>query len=261
MRFFRALPTLLRVGWSEMTAYRAEMVVWILSATLPLVMMALWNAAAESASLPGFSPTEVTRYFTVMLVVRQLTGMWFVWEFNQQVRTGTLSPQLLRPMHPLAWAFAETLAAIPWRMIVLAPLVAAVFVWRPEIAFLPGFAQGTGFLASITLAWALAWATQVVFGCLAFWFEQALGAWQAWFFLWGLFGGYIVPLALMPPSVGTAARWLPFHATIGAPVEVLLGLAPVGPTLALQAAWVAVFGLLAGAMWRSGVRRYGAVGA
>ncbi len=69
MRFLRALPTLLRVGWSEMTAYRAEMVVWILSATLPLVMMALWNAAAESASLPGFSPTEVTRYFTVMLVV------------------------------------------------------------------------------------------------------------------------------------------------------------------------------------------------
>lgn len=261
MRFFRALPTLLRVGWSEMTAYRAEMVVWILSATLPLVMMALWNAAAESAELPGFSPTEVTRYFTVMLVVRQLTGMWLIWEFNQQVRTGSLSTQLLRPMHPLAWSFAETLAALPWRMIVLAPLVLGVFLWRPEIAFVPNFEQGAGFVASLTLAWALAWATQIVFGCLAFWFEQALGAWQAWFFLWGLFGGYIVPLTLMPPSIGAAARWLPFHATIGAPVEVLLGIAPVGPTLVLQAGWVAAFSVLAVLMWRHGVRRYGAVGA
>lgn len=261
VRALRAMPALLRVGAAEMTAYRAEMVVWILSATLPLVMMALWGAAAEAADLPGFGSVEVARYFTVMLVVRQLTGMWLVWEFNQQVRTGTLSPQLLRPMHPLWWAFAETVAAIPWRMIVLAPIVVALFVWRPEIAWVPDLAHGGAFLVSLTLAWGLGWAIQCAFSMLAFWFDEALGAWQAWFFLWGLFGGYLVPQALMPASVRAVAAWLPFRATIGAPVEVLLGLAPIGEVLALQALWLGVFAAVATLAWRAGIRRYGAVGA
>lgn len=261
LRALRAFPTLLRVGAAEMTAYRAEMVVWILSATLPLVMMALWDAAARATDLPGFGPVEVARYFTVMLVVRQLTGMWLVWEFNQQVRSGTLSPQLLRPLHPLWWAFAETLAAVPWRLVVLAPLVAALLVWRPEIAWMPPPEALLGFLGSLTLAWALGWAIQCCFAMLAFWFEEALGAWTAWFFLWGLFGGYLVPLDLMPGAVAEVARLLPFRATIGAPVEVLLGSADVLPTLGLQAAWLAAFSLLAGWMWRAGLRRYGAVGA
>jgi ABC-2 type transport system permease protein len=260
-RALRALPALLRVGAASITAYRAEMVVWILSATLPLVMMALWDAASREVELPGFGPVEVARYFAVMLVVRQLTGMWLVWEFNHQVRTGSLSPQLLRPLHPLWWAFAETVAAIPWRMAVLAPLMVGLIAWRPEIAWSPAPTHLAGFAASLVLAWSLGWAIQSCFAMLAFWFDEALGAWNAWFFVWGLFGGYLVPLDLMPDAVGAVARWLPFRATIGAPVEVLLGLAPVGPTLALQTAWLAAFGLLARGMWRAGVARYGAVGA
>ena len=64
MRLLRAAPVLLRIAWAEMFAYRAEMVVWILGTTLPLVMLALWDAAAEGGALPGFTTGEVARYFT-----------------------------------------------------------------------------------------------------------------------------------------------------------------------------------------------------
>ena len=33
----RAFPTLLRVGFADAVAYRAEMLVWILATTMPLV--------------------------------------------------------------------------------------------------------------------------------------------------------------------------------------------------------------------------------
>ncbi len=262
MRILRALPTLLRVAAAEMTAYRAEMVIWILSATLPLVMLALWNAASAAGPLEGFGQTEFTRYFTVTLVVRQLTGAWIVWELNQQIRTGSLSPMLLRPMSPMWWALAETVAALPWRALVLLPIVAGVAVWRPEVLFVPDPVRALAFVVSVGLAFLVAWFVQCLFGTLAFWIEQSLGLWQAWFFVWALLAGYVVPLPLLPPGVREAAAWLPFHASLGAPVELLLGIgAPIAQVLAVQTAWVALFGALAAALWSAGVRRYGAVGA
>ena len=46
-RALRALPTLVRVGFAEAVAYRAEMLVWLLSTTMPLVMLALMTAVAR----------------------------------------------------------------------------------------------------------------------------------------------------------------------------------------------------------------------
>ena len=37
----RALPTLFRIGFAEAVAYRAEFFVWILSTTMPLIMLAI----------------------------------------------------------------------------------------------------------------------------------------------------------------------------------------------------------------------------
>ena len=44
LRGFRAVPALMRIGFAEAVAYRAEFVIWMLSTTLPLVNLALWSA-------------------------------------------------------------------------------------------------------------------------------------------------------------------------------------------------------------------------
>lgn len=261
IRIVRAFPTLLRVAVAEMVAYRAEMIIWILTSTLPLVMLALWNAAAANGPLQGFGQVEFARYFAVTLLVRQLTGVWVLWEMNHLIRTGGLSPQLLRPMNPLWWQFAETLAAIPWRLLVLGPVLGAVALWRPEIVFAPSLVQSLGFAISLAFALLVAWFVQCLFGALAFWFDQSLGLFQVYFFVWALLGGYVVPLPLLPEAVADVAMYLPFHASLGAPVEVLLGVAPVGPTLLVQGAWVLALGVASSLVWRAGIKRYGAVGA
>ena len=40
-----AFPTLLRVGMAETLAYRAEFLVWMLTTTLPLVMMGITSGS------------------------------------------------------------------------------------------------------------------------------------------------------------------------------------------------------------------------
>jgi ABC-2 type transport system permease protein len=208
-----------RVAVAGMVAYRAEMVIWILSATLPLVMLALWDAAATAGPLAGFGQTDFARYFTVTMIVRQLTGAWIVWELNYAVRSGTLSPQLLRPVNPLIYNLFETLAAIPWRLLVLIPLVGGLVAWRPEVVFAPVWWRVPLFAFSILLAFAVAWLVQALFGMLAFWFDQAIGIFSVHFALWSFFSGYIIPMALLPDSVAKLARWLPFYSSLGAPVD------------------------------------------
>lgn len=258
----RAWPTMLRVGMAEMIAYRAEMVVWILTSTLPLVMLALWSAAVEGGAIQGMGSTEIGRYFAATLVVRQVTGAWVVWELNQMIRTGSLSPQLLRPVNPLLFNLAETLAAIPIRLAVLLPLL-LLLVWsRPELVFLPGPTAALLGGISMLLALALAWLVQVIFGLLAFWLDQSTGLFNLWFAAWGLLSGYLVPLSLLPSGLLAVARYLPFAASLSIPVELLTESGRCGPEmLAVQLGWVALAGLLARWLWHRGLRRYGAVGA
>ena len=89
-RTLRAYPALLRVGFAGALAYRAEMIVWMLTTTMPLVSLALWNAVAEDGPVGRFDQRGFGAYFLATLVVRQLTGSWLVWELNMEIRSGSL---------------------------------------------------------------------------------------------------------------------------------------------------------------------------
>ena len=65
----RAMPTMLRVGLAETIAYRAEMIVWILTTTMPLVMLALWTSVAAEAPFAGFTELDFVAYYLAALRV------------------------------------------------------------------------------------------------------------------------------------------------------------------------------------------------
>ncbi len=251
-----------RIAFGELVAYRGEMLIWILTTSLPLVMLALWEAAAQAGPVQGYAAADFARYFAFTLVIRQFTGAWLLWELNHQIRTGGLSPLLLRPLNPLYNNLIQTLCAIPFRMVVLFPIL-TIFAWfRPEIAKVPSLEQLVFGFFSLVLAFILSWLIQACMGLLSFWFEQSTGLFTFWLVLYSLFGGYVIPLELLPQLANTIANYLPFQATLAAPVELLLGLrADPVHTLLVQAAWVGLFGVLTWALWNRGIRRYGAVGA
>lgn len=260
----RALPEMFRIGFADLVAYRAAMVIWILSATMPLIMLALWNTVVTEAPLAGFGPTEITRYFAATLVVRQLTSAWLVWHLNWLIRTGGLSPRLLRPVNPLIWEGVEMLAAMPLRLVVLAPMVVGLVLWRPELLAWPGAAAMGLFVVSVALAWLLGFLIQALFGCLAFWLDQSDGIFGTWFAAWMLFSGYVAPLALFPEPMQAVLRWLPFRGMLAVPVELLAGqLAPTDALLdiGIQLGWVGLCALALRFAWSAGLRRYGAFGA
>ena len=119
------------------------------------------------------------------------------------------------------------------------------------------------FIASLMGAWLMIFFTMVLLCSLAFFVDSALGIFELWLGVFGLFSGYLIPLELLPPWIGGAAHELPFRYMLAFPVETFVGLLGRGAALhqlAVQWAYVAV--LFAGAMlvWRAGVKRFAAFG-
>lgn len=260
----RALPDVFRVSAAEVTAWRAELALWVLTATLPLVQLALWNTVAAEGPVAGLDQTDVARWFAGTLVVRQLTASWVAWSLAYEIRTGALSPRLLKPVHPLWHYGAQMLLAMPIRMLVLLPVLVPLLVWRPELLDWPGTAAMALFFVSVSMAWLLLFLIQSLIGIVAFWMDKTDSLFLLWFSIWMVVSGYAAPMAVFPPWLRVVATWLPFRATLATPVELLGGfLAPAdaGLDLAIQAGWAVV--LLGGVAWawRRGLLRYGAFGA
>jgi ABC-2 type transport system permease protein len=259
----RAFPTLFRVGFAEMVAYRAEFLIWILTTNMPLVMMGLWTAVASEGPVGRFGRERFIAYYLATLIVRLVTSTWMVWELTMDIRQGTLAPRLLRPLHPLLAYLAQHLAAVPLRLLITSPLMVVLGLVAGHQLAIGDPLRVVVLLLSLVGAWLILFFMMVIVGSLALFVDSAIGVFEIWLGLHFLLSGYLVPLELLPGWVARIAYLLPFRYTLSFPVETLIGLDAPGrllPDLGVQWLYVAV--LVAGtlAVWRAGMRRFVAFG-
>jgi ABC-2 type transport system permease protein len=258
-RTLRVMPTLLRVGFAEAMAYRAELLIWVLTTTMPLVMLPLWIAVAESGPVQGFTGADFVAYFLTTFVVRQVTSAWASWTINHEVKTGALSLRLMRPIHPF-WAYAiENLAAIPMRLLVAGPVAVGVLLFTSRERLASDPALLAVFAASLVGAWAITFLAHVAVGTLSLWTQSSIRIMDVWTAGFFVFSGYLVPIALFPDALRAVPEWLPFRF----PVEVLTGARALPDALAMLArqwAWVVALAVLCSVLWNRGLRRFQAYG-
>jgi ABC-2 type transport system permease protein len=262
-RAVRAYPTLLRVGLSEVVAYRAEFIVWILTTNMPFVMLAIWHAVASDGPVGRFGQKDFVAYYLAGWVIRLLTSTWLVWELSMEIRDGTLSARLLRPLHPLFAFSAQHLAALPMRLLIVTPVVAALVWFAGDRLAIRDPRVLVIFLAGMVGAWLLIFFTMVLLGSLSFFLESAIGVFEVWLALFAVLSGYLVPLELLPGWVGRVARLSPFDSMLSYPLETLIGLRDLGTAtrdLCTQWAYIATMAVFGLSVWRRGVRRYVAFG-
>ncbi|HSP81820.1 MAG TPA: ABC-2 family transporter protein [Myxococcaceae bacterium] len=260
----RALPTMMRVGLSEGIAYRAEMLIWVLSTTMPFIMMALWTAVAREAPVKGYDSPRLVGYFLAVFVVRQMTGAWAAWQMNYEVKQGTLAMRLLRPISPL-WSYAtENLGVVPVRLVVVVPVVLlAVYLVGPELA-VPRTGWGwVFFLVSLLGGWLISFLANVAIGTMSLYMESSTKLMDVWLALFFVASGYLYPVDSMPKGVQVLVNWLPFRYQLGLPVELMTNAHELGAALGLlgrQWLWVVLLLGLTVGLWKRGLKRFGAYG-
>ncbi len=267
-RVLKALPTLMRVGFAEAIAYRAEMLVWVLSTTMPFVMLLLWSAVAEAGPVTAqsgraWTPELFIAYYLSMFVVRQLVSAWAAWEINWEVRQGLLSMRLLRPLHPIVSYAVGNVAAMPLRLGVALPVMAGLLLSAGAPHVSRDWRLWAVWGVAMLGAWLITFFANVCIGALSMYMESSIKVMDVWTTCFFVFSGYLFPMDLFPAWLRVVPDWLPFRYQVGLPAELMVGQHGVAEALALvarQYTWAAVFGVGAVLLWRGGVRRYQAYG-
>lgn len=260
----------LRVAWAMLMQYRFAVLIWAVWGFVgPLVSLAVWSAAAQArgsdvaAGAQTFSRGDFAAYFLVYMIFSHLTMSWDAFEFAYRVRTGSLSPQLLRPIHPIHADASYNIGFKVITSIVLLPVWVVLFLVLHPAMPAPGIHLALS-VPALVLAAVTRYVWQYAFATIAFWTTRVDAINQFYFVLDSFLAGRIAPIALMPGAIAIIARFTPFWYMGAFPVELALGRLSIDRALsgmALQAVWLIIGVIVFRLIWASGVKQYSAVGA
>ena len=254
---------LIQSTWSSWMQYRSFFFLLAFSWMIPpLIYLFVWSTAAGGKTVGGMTSGEFVAYYLVLILVNQVTYSQTNWTLGDVIRMGTFSAWLLRPLPALFHVLSSELAGKVVYLVFVVPVgLLLALVLRPELN--AGPAQVLSFLLALGMAWSLRFTWGLWLAMLAFWASRADGLLAVQDSLVFLLAGVVAPLSLLPESLQTAARVLPFWYMVGFPVEALTGKLS-GPELisgfAVQAGWLALAVLLSRLVWVQGTKRYTAVG-
>ena len=256
-----------QVNWAEQWQYRANLLMYLLYWLVsPIIYLAVWTSIANSkGNVSGLTANDFVTYYMTLLIVDQITSNIVIHTFAYKVQDGTLSGELVRPIHPmLTNALINNIAFKVLTIMGFIPIwIILFFLYKPDYssvtltgvllaipALIMGFFVGFLLTASIT--------------SLAFWTTRVYSIHEFYYALILLFSGQFVPLTLMPKFVQDVAQFLPFQLSIYYPIQLILGI--LSTAQIIQGYLVGVIWLIAAIvifnmMWRNGVKRYSAVGA
>lgn len=260
-KIIRKILTFVVVYYAYMVEYRAELILWVLSGALPIILMGVWIQAAQGGDF-GFTSLDFARYFITVFLVRQLTVVWLIWDFEKEVIEGKLSSRLLQPLDPVwhhvASHVSERFARVPFILL----LISLFFLLYPQAIWLPSWGQVFLFSLAVILAFVLRFVIQYTFAMFAFWTERASALENFWMLFYLFLSGLIAPLDVFPENVRTVVMFTPFPYLINFPVSLLVGL-PVDVTRGFLSivAWILIFLGANRLLWRAGLKHYSGMGA
>lgn len=229
------------------------------------VMLALYTGfaaqngmTADTLVMRGMTLRQAIDFTAITQTLILYLALFGWWEFMDQVRTGDIGSELLRPVNLyLAWLARDVGRAFAGLLTRGVPIL-LVFVMFYDTQ-LPGtLIQWLGFAATLLAALWVSFGWRFLLNLLSFWTPEVRGIGRTVFSFAYMLSGFLLPLRFYPQPVQTLAWLTPFPATVSVPVEAFLGVTS-GPELLtqllVQIAWGA--GLTVACQWtmRRGLRK------
>jgi ABC-2 type transport system permease protein len=232
---------------------------------LPIIYLATWWAVADTkgGTVRDFTKADFAAYYIAMMVINHVTFTWLAWNYEFRIRHGALSSLLSLPTHPIYRDFAQNISYKVISFFMIAPAVLIVsLMFKPHFQFT--IASAVFFGLALLFSYALRFLLELNLAMTAFWFTRIKGIGEVYFFILFFTSGQVAPISFLPDWLREAVRFMPFYLILGFPAEVVLNKlshAEIVNGMIMQGIWAIACVCGVCVLWRSGIRRYSAVGA
>jgi ABC-2 type transport system permease protein len=262
----RKWGALFAIYFQETFAYRASMVIWILtdivtSVTMPLVWV--HSNALQSGTVQGFDQGAIVLYYLCNLLIIMFVTSHLMWDLAVEIKEGQFTAYLMRPFSVFQLSFVRNIA---WRILrtCLCTPIFLLIMWCFR-SYLTGahVYLGPWFWIALILGHLVSFFTVYALAMIAMIVQEAQSLFELYYVPMLFLSGQLFPIAMLPAWAKNLSYAFPFYFTSGLPTEVLVGKVTPSqaPTMVLvQLGWIVV-ALVAGRFtWTLGRKHYTAVG-
>ncbi len=242
------------IGIKEHTAYLNSVWANFLSKIVYLYMQfALWNALFSSntgKNIP-LGQDDTIRYIIIATIISTFMECDVINRINQQIGSGDVANQLIRPVDYRAMIFSKHLGASFVRIILYAlplSIVVAVFYNKPLICR----EQLIYGIISVLLAYMIQFLYSLIIGLMAFWLIVTWPLNMLLAAIYKLLSGSWIPLAMFPDLLSKINMFLPFRAIYAIPVTMIttsMDQAEIMSDILVQLMWLVILFLLSELTW------------
>ncbi|MDB6028260.1 MAG: hypothetical protein JWM68_4483 [Verrucomicrobiales bacterium] len=259
----------INIGIQNTLVYRTNFLFRATFSLVPLLAtIFLWSTiyrSKGSGDVGGYTLSGMISYYLLVTIVDALTAVTDDdWQIANDIREGTISQFLLKPIDFLFYRFCLFGAnRLIYVAVAVIPVGIFIYFWRENFVF-PATAQLFGwFLLSIVLTGLLQFFMSYTMALLAFWLLEVSTFIFIVFAFEYVAGGHLFPLNILPPAFAAILNYTPFPYLLFFPVSIYLGQLShdeIMRGLLIQTLWTVFFYGLARFTWSRGIRKYSAVG-
>ena len=256
----------LSMVYQEGAQYRLNYVLDFLCVMFPLLAVVfLWRTIFRDVQLVGgFTESMMITYYILVALLTDFVSPVIWWDITEDIREGTLSEYLLRPISYRWYQFFVKIGIhLGYSLVVLIVVAGFILLFAIDFYFPVNLLHIPLFLVSVGMSVVLGEAICYLFSLSAFWLEEDTGVTYVLNYLVPILMGALIPLALLPEFIQEVVRFLPFQYLLYFPINIFLErvtISEIGYGLLMQLLWIGVIYLLGAWVWRRGCRRYTARG-
>lgn len=259
--------TVLKNTISAEFEFRANILISFLYELIGLFVIVLfWTTVySTNENIGGVEYSELLTYFLLVPIVGFIANTSISYKIGNEIKTGTLSADLLKPYSIFGRIFSQAVANRVNKLVIVLPVYVFVFAilsiylnLQINLSYLPGLVLFgiLGFILSVII--------DIFLGWLAFWVDDIWAFEHLKSILVSIFGGKLFPFVFLSESMRSVFELLPFKFIYSVPLRAISGEYPLSEFLQrdifIFIFWILFFLILINFIWREGISKFEAYG-
>lgn len=257
---------IINVYWQRSLAYRFTIISYKVGEFAEvLVLIFMWQAIfVGQETVRGYTLQEMLTYVLIGNIVRAIVRSYNASIVSRDIKNGSLSAHLVRPMSYFSYAMARELGRVFTSALTATALqVVMMLIFMDSLLI----NLDPAFLAVFSVMTLLAFVIELLIGytvgLVAFWADEIEGFQASVEKIQKFFAGTYFPLSLLPVTLVQVSMFLPFAYSFYVPAQLYLkriSLVDGLKGLFIQMIWIIILYGISKLVWRRGIRRYEGVG-